>query len=68
MLHVTPPMGSPEVLKSHKILTNEAGFLDVNPQTLQHNKFKNVYGLGDCTSSPNSKTMAAIGNFSVFKQ
>lgn len=61
MLHVTPPMGPPEDLKQNKILTNDAGFLDVNPQTLQHKKFRNVYGLGDCTSTPNSKTMAAIG-------
>lgn len=49
------------------MLTNEAGFLDVDPKTLQHNKFKNIFGIGDCSSSPNSKTMAAIGiliNFS----
>ncbi|XP_058798033.1 sulfide:quinone oxidoreductase, mitochondrial [Phymastichus coffea] len=62
MIHVTPPMGAPEILKKHTMLTNEAGFLDVNPQTLQHTKFKNIYGLGDCTNSPNSKTMAAIAS------
>lgn len=61
MLHVTPPQGPPEILKSSKILTNEAGFLDVKPTTLQHKKFENIFGLGDCTSTPNSKTMAAIG-------
>lgn len=61
MLHVTPPQGPPEILKNNKILTNEVGFLDVNPSTLQHKKFENIFGLGDCTSTPNSKTMAAIG-------
>jgi NADPH-dependent 2,4-dienoyl-CoA reductase/sulfur reductase-like enzyme len=54
-------MGPPEILKQNEFLTNAAGFLDVNRETLQHNKFKNIYGLGDCTSTPNSKTMAAIG-------
>ncbi|XP_014214920.1 sulfide:quinone oxidoreductase, mitochondrial [Copidosoma floridanum] len=61
-LHVTPPMGPPKVLQQHKIITNEAGFLDVNPKTLQHNKYNNIYGIGDCTSTPNSKTMAAIAS------
>lgn len=61
MLHVTPPMGSPEVLRNHKTLVNEAGFLDVSADTLQSTRYKNVFGLGDCTSTPNSKTMAAIG-------
>ncbi|KAJ8679863.1 hypothetical protein QAD02_015650 [Eretmocerus hayati] len=62
LLHVTPPMGVPETLKTQRDLTNAAGFLDIDPKTLQHNKFKNVYGLGDCTSTPNSKTMAAIAS------
>ena len=58
-------MGPPEVLKKHPVITNEVGYLNVNPQTLQHNKFDNIYGLGDCTSSPNSKTMAAIGTICI---
>ncbi|XP_008557989.3 sulfide:quinone oxidoreductase, mitochondrial isoform X2 [Microplitis demolitor] len=61
-LHVTPPMGPPDILKEHTSLTNEAGFLSVDPKTLQHTKYKNIYGLGDCTSTPNSKTMAAIAS------
>ncbi|XP_011503395.1 PREDICTED: sulfide:quinone oxidoreductase, mitochondrial [Ceratosolen solmsi marchali] len=62
LLHVTPPMGPPDILKKHETLSNEVGFLDIHPQTLQHNKFKNIYGIGDCTSTPNSKTMAAIAS------
>ncbi|XP_074097844.1 sulfide quinone oxidoreductase [Cotesia typhae] len=61
-LHVTPPMGPPETLKKHQSLTNEAGFLNVDPKTLQHIKYKNIFGLGDCTTTPNSKTMAAIAS------
>ncbi|XP_043279337.1 sulfide:quinone oxidoreductase, mitochondrial isoform X2 [Venturia canescens] len=61
-LHVCPPMGPPEILKRHGILTNEAGFLCVDSQTLRHTRYKNIYGLGDCTTTPNSKTMAAIAS------
>lgn len=60
LLHVTPPMGPPAVLKEHPVLTNEAGFLSVDPKTLRHTKYPNIFGLGDCTNTPNSKTMAAI--------
>ncbi|KAM0724522.1 Sulfide:quinone oxidoreductase, mitochondrial [Formica fusca] len=59
-LHVTPPMGPPAVLKEHPILTNEAGFLCVDPKTLRHTRYPNIFGIGDCTNTPNSKTMAAI--------
>lgn len=60
MLHVTPPMGSPDVLKANKQLTNEAGFVEVDRSTLQHVRFPNVFGIGDCTNLPTSKTAAAI--------
>ncbi|KAH0947386.1 hypothetical protein HN011_008901 [Eciton burchellii] len=60
LLHVTPPMGPPTVLKEHPELTNEAGFLCVDPKTLRHIRYPNIFGLGDCTSTPNSKTMAAV--------
>ncbi|CAK9834298.1 Sulfide:quinone oxidoreductase, mitochondrial [Anthophora retusa] len=60
LLHVCPPMGPPDVLKKHPSLTNEVGFLSVDPKTLRHTKYPNIYGIGDCISTPNSKTMAAI--------
>lgn len=60
LLHVCPPMGPPDVLKRHPSLTNEVGFLSVDPKTLRHTKYSNIYGIGDCISAPNSKTMAAI--------
>ncbi|KAJ2358183.1 hypothetical protein IWW50_001190 [Coemansia erecta] len=57
-LHVTPPMRPFDFIK-RSALANAAGFVDVNPQTLQHTKFANVYALGDCSSLPTSKTAAA---------
>jgi len=54
-------MGPPTVLKEHPELTNKAGYLYVDPETLKHIRYPNIFGLGDCTSTPNSKTMAAVG-------
>lgn len=61
MLHVTPPMSPPPAIKNCLDLANEAGFVDVNKSTLQSVKFPNVFAIGDCSSSPNSKTAAAAG-------
>ncbi|MBL1259269.1 MAG: hypothetical protein COB33_001910 [Thiotrichaceae bacterium] len=36
------------------------GWVDVDMHTLQHKKYSNIFGLGDCTNRPNSKTAAAI--------
>ena len=41
-------------------LADQSGFLDVDKFTLQHKKFRNVWGIGDCMNTPNSKTAAAI--------
>jgi hypothetical protein len=41
-------------------LGDTSGFVDLNKFSLRHNKFSNVWGLGDCTSLPNSKTAAAV--------
>lgn len=62
MLHVAPPMSTPAVLRNNKELTNEAGFLEISKQTLQHIRYPNIFGIGDCGSTPNSKTAAAAGN------
>ncbi|THH03805.1 hypothetical protein EW145_g5992 [Phellinidium pouzarii] len=61
LLHVTPPMGPPEVVKSSP-LADQAGWVSVDDGTLQHKnpEFANVFSLGDCSSLPTSKTAAAI--------
>ena len=59
MIHVTPPMGAPDFIKNSSI-SDDAGWVDVNMHTLQHKKYSNIFGLGDCTNTPNSKTAAAI--------
>jgi sulfide:quinone oxidoreductase len=59
MIHVTPPQGPPEFVKTSP-LANNAGWVDVDKHTLQHAKYPNVFSLGDVSSLPTSKTGAAI--------
>ncbi|NXR78510.1 SQOR protein, partial [Pycnonotus jocosus] len=59
MLHVTPPMGPPAVLINSPV-SDEKGWVDVDKETLQHKKYPNVFGIGDCTNLPTSKTAAAV--------
>ena len=58
MIHVTPPQSAPDFIKASP-LANEAGWVDVDQHTLQHNRFSNIFSLGDAGSTPNAKTMAA---------
>lgn len=59
MVHVTPPMQAPAFVRNSS-LADSGGWVDVDKHTLQHNQFKNVFGIGDCTNLPTSKTGAAI--------
>ena len=59
LMHVTPPMSAPDFLKGSP-LANEAGWVDVDPQTMRHRRFPNVFALGDASSLPTSKTGAAV--------
>ena len=59
MIHVTPPMGPPDFIAGSP-LADEAGWVDVDPSTLQHRRYANVFGLGDSSNLPTSKTAAAI--------
>ncbi|NXN12757.1 SQOR protein, partial [Indicator maculatus] len=59
MLHVTPPMGPPDVLINSPV-SDGSGWVDVDKETLQHKKYPNVFGIGDCTNLPTSKTAAAV--------
>ncbi|MCI4128684.1 NAD(P)/FAD-dependent oxidoreductase [Bacillus haynesii] len=59
LLHVTPPMKAPLCIKE-SALADAGGWVDVDPYTLQHKKFANVFGIGDCSNLPTSKTGAAV--------
>jgi len=59
MIHVTPPQCAPDFMKGSPI-ANADGWVDVDKFTLQHSRFPNVFGLGDASTLPTSKTGAAI--------
>jgi sulfide:quinone oxidoreductase len=59
MLHVTPPMSAPDFIKNSP-LAEDSGWVDVDKHTTRHNKYANVFSLGDNSSLPTSKTGAAI--------
>ncbi|GAB1605827.1 sulfide:quinone oxidoreductase, mitochondrial-like [Argonauta hians] len=61
-LHVTPPMSVPDVIKQSPLCDNALGFMDVNKETLQHVRYDNIFGIGDCTNIPTSKTAAAAAS------
>ena len=58
-LHVVPPQGAPEFIQRSG-LADEAGWLNVDQYSLRHTQYETIFGLGDCTNTPNSKTAAAI--------
>ncbi|KAF4526108.1 hypothetical protein B566_EDAN007602 [Ephemera danica] len=60
LLHATPPMSTPEVLSSCSALVDKTGYLEVDKGSLRHVKFPNIFGIGDCTNAPTSKTAAAV--------
>jgi sulfide:quinone oxidoreductase len=59
MLHVVPPQQAPDFVRSSP-LTNAEGWVDVSHETLRHNRFADIFALGDACSAPNAKTAAAV--------
>lgn len=59
MLHVTPPQSAPDFVKN-SLISNAAGWVDVDKHTLQHVRYANVFSVGDASSLPTGKTGAAI--------
>lgn len=64
-LHVAPAMRAPDSISNSPLAWQEGpqaqgGWLDVNPGTLQHNRYKNVFGVGDINGTPKGKTAATV--------
>ncbi len=58
MIHVVPPQVAPDFIRA-SALVDEAGWVDVEQNTLRHKQFENIWALGDVTNAPNAKTAAA---------
>ncbi|MAO09119.1 MAG: pyridine nucleotide-disulfide oxidoreductase [Alteromonas sp.] len=59
MLHIAPPQAAPKFIRD-SVLVNDAGWLDVDHHSMQHNTYANIFGLGDVAALPTAKTGAAI--------
>jgi len=58
-IHVVPPMGPPQALVDSLLGWQKGtakGWLEVDPKTLQHRRYKNVFGIGDVCGIPIGKT------------
>lgn len=63
LLHVVPTMSAHSFISESPLAFQEGdqkGWLAVDKHTLQHLKYPNIFGIGDVTGVPNSKTGAAI--------
>jgi len=63
LLHVVPTMSAHSYVAESNLACADgpqAGWLQVDMHTLQHPMHRNIFGIGDVTGVPNSKTGAAI--------
>lgn len=58
MLHVVPPQMAPDFIRSSP-LAAASGWVEVDPATLRHTRYPDIYALGDAMNAPNAKTAAA---------
>jgi NADPH-dependent 2,4-dienoyl-CoA reductase/sulfur reductase-like enzyme len=56
-VHVCPAQRAPRFVRESP-LADKAGWVEVDPATLQHPRYRNISALGDASSAPNAKTAA----------
>lgn len=64
-IHVVPPMRAPDAVKNSDLAWKDGpmaagGWLEVDKDTLQHRRYRNVFGLGDINGTPRGKTAATV--------
>ncbi len=65
VIHVVPPMRAPDSVKNSPLAWQTGplaagGWLEVDKSTLQHQRYKNVFGIGDVNGTSRGKTAATI--------
>jgi sulfide:quinone oxidoreductase len=58
MIHVVPPQKAPDFVRVSS-LVDKSGWVDVDPATLRHKTYSNIFALGDVANTSNAKTAAA---------
>ncbi|MGN8120649.1 FAD-dependent oxidoreductase [Pseudomonas sp. 22082] len=59
LLHVVPPQVSPDFIAQSQ-LADASGWCEVDPHTLQHPRYPDVFALGDICGTTHAKTAAAV--------
>lgn len=61
LLHVTPRFRTPLPLREGPLTTEGiGGQIEVDRETLQHKRYANIFGVGDCAATGAAKTAATI--------
>lgn len=62
LINVVPPQSAPEWIRASGLAASgdADGFVDVDPETLRHVRFPNVWALGDAAATTNSKSGGAL--------
>jgi sulfide:quinone oxidoreductase len=62
MLHVAPPQSAPDFIRNSPLAVDgdPQGWVDVDGETLQHKKYKNIFSLGDVANTGDTKTGGAV--------
>jgi sulfide:quinone oxidoreductase len=62
VLNAVPPQSAPDWLKSTSLpaVGDSGGFVEVDPETLRHERYANVWALGDAAATRNSKSGGAL--------
>lgn len=65
VIHIVPPMRAPDSVKNSSLAWQlgpmaAGGWLEVDQSTLQHRRYKNVFGVGDINGTPRGKTAATV--------
>jgi sulfide:quinone oxidoreductase len=62
VLHAVPPQSAPDWIKATTLPAegDANGFVEVDPETLRHARYPNVWSLGDAAATRNSKSGGAL--------
>ncbi|MEH3090200.1 MAG: FAD/NAD(P)-binding oxidoreductase [Microbacterium arborescens] len=62
LINVVPPQSAPEWIAAAGLAAagDADGFVDVDPETLRHTRYANVWALGDAAATTNSKSGGAL--------
>ncbi len=59
LIHIVPPMGPPKAISDSELVSQKGaakGWLEVDSKSLQHKRYKNIFGIGDVCGIALGKT------------